>query len=364
MDTTFPCIRLSDPGHPTVHAYYDCCPESPDGQRVACFRFDGPVPGVGRVEVRDRDGALLDSFGHGATGDGHVGAFPTWADDDAILWVDGPDGLSGEPRTFLRELSRDAQPELPGRIRQFHSASGRGLVQECARDEANPLGLTTAVAVIDRQGATIGRITREGCYATLPDPAAAPPASCLSLMNAKWSPDGSRFIAVYNTEPYRKLGGTDDVARFKTLVVAQADGSGLRFLGHFTHHPSWTPDGSGIIAFNRNADGDGQDLVRFDAESGEPTVLLADVPGVHPTIAPDHASVVTDVFDQTAGRARIVRYPLPEGEPELLADFAHVDFAHRDGHHPHPVFSRDGRRIYFNAQDGGACGLWALDLVE
>lgn len=359
MRSDYPVTRLTDTEHASVHAYYDCCPESPDGSRVTCFRFDGPVPGVGRVEVRQRDGALLEHFGDGCRGIGHVGSFPTWADDDAILWVDGPDAKDTDPRTFLRELPHGTQHQLPGRIRQFHAATGRGLVQACAQQPDNPHRLTTAIEVIDRDGTVLGGMHRDDCYAVLPDQSAAPPPAQLSLMNSKWSPDGSRFFAVYNTEPYRKRCG-GEVARFKTLVIAQADGSGLRFLGHFTHHPSWTPDGNGIIAFC-NCD-DGQDLVRFDAETGAHEILLAAVPGVHPTVSPDGGSVVTDVFDQAGGRASIVRYPLPNGEPELLAEFAHVDFAHLDGHHPHPVFSRDGTRIYFNAQDGGVCGVYALEL--
>lgn len=360
MQTATPCRRLSDPDHASIHAYYDCCPENPAGNRLACFRFDGPVPGRGRVEIRDRDGLLLEHAGQGAWGIGHVGAFPTWADDDAVLWVDGPDDGDADPRTYLRELSRGHQRALPGRIRQFHPGSGRGLLQECVHDAANPLGLTRSIAVIDRAGDILGRLHLDDCHASLRDPAAAPPREQLSLMNAKWSPDGSRFMAVYSTEPFRRRSCVKPAAHYKVLVVAAADGGDVRFLGHCGHHPSWTPDGSGIIAYQRR-DG-GQDLVRFDLASGEATTLLPGVPGVHPTLAPDGRSVVTDVFDREHGRARILRCSLPGGGMEVLADFAHVDFAHSDGHHPHPVFSRDGQRIYFNAQDGGACGVYVLAL--
>jgi Tol biopolymer transport system component len=30
--------------------------------------------------------------------------------------------------------------------------------------------------------------------------------------------------------------------------------------------------------------------------------------------------------------------------------------------HPHPVWSRDGRRVYFNAADAGAPQVYAIDL--
>lgn len=361
MRSDLPCTRLSDPDHPSVHAYYDCCPEDPAGARIACFRFDGPVPGVGRVEIRDRSGRLETHFGADCQGNGHVGGFATWADDDAVIWVDGPDGSAGDPRTHLRELGSGEQRELSGRIRQFHAPSGRGLVQEMATTADNPHGLCRAIAVIDRRGETIGRLRLEDALAAHPDPDAVPPLATLNLMNSKWAPDGSRFLVVWTGEVYRRRSGDASHPRHKCLLLADATGGSVRFLGDFTHHPAWSPDGRSVIAFLQQEHG--QDLVAFDAETGERRVLLRDLPGVHPSLSPDGRSVVTDVFNAPEhGHAQILRIDLASGQREVLAEFAHADFGHSDGHHPHPVFSRDGRRLYFNAQDGGPCGVFVLEL--
>lgn len=68
---------------------------------------------------------------------------------------------------------------------------------------------------------------------------------------------------------------------------------------------------------------------------------------------------VPDVFPPAA----IARFDLASGRREDLTTFDHPTWNHRDGHHPHPVCSPDGRRIYFNAAPGGRCGCYALDLT-
>ena len=54
----------------------------------------------------------------------------------------------------------------------------------------------------------------------------------------------------------------------------------------------------------------------------------------------------------------------PRGdEHELLATFPLPDLTHETGVHPHPAFSHDVRRAYFNAtEDGGKPYVCYLDL--
>lgn len=58
-----PVSTISDGPTFSVRTYFDVCPESPDGRRVASARFTGGVPGRGGdnpwpgvVVVAERDG--------------------------------------------------------------------------------------------------------------------------------------------------------------------------------------------------------------------------------------------------------------------------------------------------------------------
>jgi len=46
----------------------------------------------------------------------------------------------------------------------------------------------------------------------------------------------------------------------------------------------------------------------------------------------------------------------------VLARFATPDTTHETGVHPHPVWSRDGERVYFNVAETNVPHLYAIDL--
>lgn len=183
-------------------------------------------------------------------------------------------------------------------------------------------------------------------------------------MNAKWSHDGSCFFVVFTDELYLR-DKRDLRPKFKCLIVADADGGNVRFLQNFSHHPHWSPDNRFAFAM-MVLERDGrttQDVCAFDRETGEQRTLLRNVPGIHPTILPDGQSLVIDEFNSPEnGQAQIVRWNLKTSEKEVLVRFNHRKYDHTFGHHPHPSLSRDGTRIYFNAQDTGPCQVYALDL--
>ena len=115
-------------------------------------------------------------------------------------------------------------------------------------------------------------------------------------------------------------------------------------------HPAWHPDSQHIIEIGN--------IVR-DADGG-PYVRIPNVPvlnGMHPSVSPDGKLWVTDgSADKVDGS---------EGQWALLiADFAGSRYEVLDRfktspgaaswrvNHPHPIFSPDGKRIYFNKSNG------------
>ncbi|MDA3962703.1 MAG: hypothetical protein PF961_18105, partial [Planctomycetota bacterium] len=357
MDTTYPTIRIGDPDRATLHAYYDVCPESPDGSQLVCFSFDDAVPGPGRIETRQRDGSGCQIHGR-CHGIGHVGGFTHWHDNHTLAWVDSPDAKRSDSGSTIANLATGTQHALPGRIRQFHLATRRGLVLELG-DEPNPHALWRTVLITDDHGRAQAQLDLTRAAACHPDQDRMPPISELNVMNAKWCPDGSHFLVVLTDQLFCAATGARP-RRIKCLVMADATGNEVQFLGDFSHHPAWTPDGAGVIAYRTRAEGD-QDLLRYHLDGRAPELLIAQAPGTHASMAADQRSIVTDVMRDGGGQ--IVRLDLTQnGAQEVLANFTHGARDHLHGHHPHPVFSHDGSRVYFNAADDGICALYALEL--
>lgn len=363
MRSDYSVVRISDGAGVAVHSYYDVCPESPGGERVLMSVFTGgAVPGPAKVVVADRDGREHRELSEAGEAIGHVGRYPLWLDDQRIAYRKPSRSELGG--WCSRSLAGDGVREHAGGIRQFHIGAQRGLVQ-LAGELSNPHGLRQAIGVVDGEGELLGAFDVSMARAAHPEPGRLPAVEQLNFMNAKWDPAGERFFVVFTDELYRKLPAGRDArgAKFKCLVTADADGGQVRFLGDFGHHPHWSPDGAFVFAMMANeSTAAGQDVIAYDAKSGERGVLLPDIAGVHSTITQDGGWLIIDEEDREAQRGRVVRWSLANREREVLAEFEHRDWGHVDGHHIHPVLSRDGKRVYFNAQDEGPCQVYGLEI--
>jgi len=107
----------------------------------------------------------------------------------------------------------------------------------------------------------------------------------------------------------------------------------------------------------------GQELVAKGLDGREAKAILRGALGVHGTLSVDRRRLITDVYDwPEAGRAAILRYNLTTGDYEVLVRMALPDTTHKTGCHPHPVFSRDRKRVYFNSTNSGVPRLYAIEL--
>lgn len=117
-------------------------------------------------------------------------------------------------------------------------------------------------------------------------------------------------------------------------------------------HPAWTPDSQHIFEVGN---------IMFNiAESSTKWTRLQDVPslsGSHPSISPDGALMVTDGMSKNAGGKAeewgIMVASMRGHQWVLLHSFTQKGGANSwRRSHPHPVFSADGKRIYYNLSDG------------
>jgi hypothetical protein len=352
--------RLSDGQGPAVHFYYDVPLESPDGRRILYSRFDDDtLPSPATVVVADADGSDPTPIGRGEEAIGHVGCQPQWVGADRIAWSPRQ---QTDPHSVVVDLAGGHTERLPSILRSWNQDVGVGALLG-GGGAAEVKDDLSRLQTLRRWDAATGRrqewLTVQAAHRVHPQQDRFD-WKMSNFQNAKFSPDGRHLMVVYGTEVHRRRTGDTGCPRIKSLLVLPVDGGPQppTYLGEFGHHPMWAPHGNGVIAYVR--DSAGQHVLRYPLDGGEPQVLLPHAPGTHCSLDRSAKRLLTDVMGD--GRARILLIDLGSGAHQLLADGVHERSGHLHGSHPHPQFSRDGRRVMFNMADSGVPQLYAVDL--
>lgn len=362
LQTDLALTRLSRGRGPAIHRYYDIPAESPDASHIIYFEWDGMIPGGGTVIVAAADGSKPQEVGRVDQGAiGHVGGLQLWLDDETIAFRPG-----GQTGRFTRvvSLGDGTNRDLDGDLRSYCEATGQAAVFRGLREDAEEwfaprqrpeLGVMDPTDGSWRQVLSIEQATDLHPDGDRLD------VNEMNMMNAKFSPDGESLFVVFTDEIYRRRGGASSARKIKSLIVVETGPPfGARYLGEFAHHPMWTPDGQSVIA-HRDSD-DGQNLLRYPLDGGEPEVLVAGFAGVHTSLNAAQTHVITDVFDwPEPGEASLLLYELSGGEAVALARGPHDRHDHGEGTHVHPQWSRDESRIVFNHRCTGVPQLYAVD---
>lgn len=367
MNSRYRIVPLSPTGCECIHFYYDVCPESPDGRRIVYFRFRDTVPGPGEVVVADRDGGNARAvLAIDEPADRHSAARQQWVDDDTISCCPG-DGC--RLRTTLVSLTDGTRRDLRGAARMISPKAPLALTT--LHDFQDLVAMTDdAVYLLDlRSGGVRPLFTVAEALKLHPQGADFPGSERVMFLHTKWSPGGARFFVIASNV-YR-IGKEEQARRINSVFVAEADGSGLRYLCEEYHHPVWGPDDDHVYCFRPSATGGElgmkwwggyQDLVSVPVAGGREEVVFSGLAGKHLCVSPDGRRVVADATHwPSSERATIFIYTVGLGAPEAVLELTQRDFSQR-GCHLHPTWARDGNRIYFNSMESGVRGLYALDL--
>ena len=125
----------------------------------------------------------------------------------------------------------------------------------------------------------------------------------------------------------------------------------------------WGPGGKFVYTVDPIDGAGNRTVMAHSIDGSQPYPLLPRVEGTHANLSPDGRRIAIDVFDwPKLGQAAIWCYDVPGGQHVVVAEFDAPDRSHATGVHPHPAWSRDGKRIYFAAGEGNLPALYAIDL--
>ena len=162
-----------------------------------------------------------------------------------------------------------------------------------------------------------------------------------------FSPDGSKIA--FRSE--RDGGG---------LFIMGATGESVVRVSTVGYRPCWSPDGTRLAA----ASGDYADptarparsqLLVIDVASGKTTTLL-EGDAVQPSWSPSGKRIAYWAIPMGGGQRDIWTVSAEGGAPVAVTQDPPIDF--------NPVWSPDGRYLYFSSQRGGSMNLWRVPIDE
>lgn len=343
-----------------IHAYFNTCPESPDGRYVLYYTSATREGERGDLRIQERESGKETVVARGIVAeDAHRAACQQWSDSGrTIVFHDCRDGrwmVVAVDRETLRErvLAEDRQLG-------FGSATGQWVPIYGCHWNPGPhrdLELVNVVTGEIRTAITAKDVVRE--YGEWIERRFG--TTEISIFFPVMSPDGTRVFFKLS-----RPGGGDD---FRTKAASERDGNVvfdlkegrlLRLIEKWGH-PSWSPDGEAIFEYGN---------VSLDLRTGNTTRHAPSCISNHPSIAPGGDVFVTDA-DVTKrpfgkpGNWAIAVGSMTEDEFVVLDVFDNTRGATSWRHnHPHPAFSADGKRIYYNVNDGPWTRLMVAEITE
>lgn len=333
----------------SIHSYFNACPESPDGRHVLYFSSQDPAGEYGDICVVERATSQERILVSGVTTeDAHRVACQQWsADGSKVAYQDFRDGRwqvasvdleSGEQRLLAMDrqigFGIPAQDRVP--IYGSHWKQGEHRDLELVHVETGEIRTALTIAkVLEDYGKKVKELVGEGDT---------------SIFFPVVSPNGSKVIF-----KVAQGGGLDD---FRAADASKREGKFVydlenhQFLGLYDQwgHPSWSPDSTGIFEKGN---------FLLDLATGKTRHFAPGSPSDHPTMSPDGKVFLTDadISKREGGQPGewgVIIGSLKTGDFVTIHRFDHTNGARSwRKPHPHPAFSADGRRVYFNVSGKG-----------
>jgi len=349
---------------PAMHAYIDICPESPDGSKITYFEFEGKVPGWGRVVVASRDGSNPKYISGRIKGHDHDGARQQWKDNEHVIY-----GVEDEEFSVIYRLTDKSSRKVKGQIGMISETHGYGLSHNnfpASKYKGEDRKPSELILMDTEKGTTKTLLNKQQMLTIHPRRSVIEKPEYKGLgvfKHPKWSPDGNQFFWVYMLE----LKGTNTKI-VKSALLSDQKGESITYVSEVGQHPMWYQKNS-LLSYVRREGFDhfdnpsAQDIMEhpIDGSPGKP--IVEEAIGIHGSPSPDGKYFATDVFDwPEQGTHAVLLYNIASGDYRVLARMKPEAGDRKNSMHPHPSWSRDGKRIYFNGTIAGTRRLCYIDL--
>jgi hypothetical protein len=335
----------------TIHSYYLSNPESPDGSRVLFFASTTPEGEHGDLIVLDRSTGQDTTIARGIdTEDAHRAACQQWISGGRrVAYHDVKDGRWSVHVVDLetlhdRKLADDRQLGFGRAVDDVLPLYGC----HWKPDEHRDLELLNAASGEIRTAITTAQVEREHGDWLAKEFAGVP----TSIFFPHISPDGQRVffkIAAPGRDGAANNFKSETASHRQGLLVYDLATKRQLFMSEKWAHPAWHSDSRRIIERGN---------FFYDLDNGGMVIRLPGLPAMsnHPSVAPDGKLFVTDGLVDAVGGPKghwgIAVGDTRGGQFQVLHRFNNSKGAKSwRKNHPHPIFSADGRRIYFNVNE-------------
>lgn len=331
-----------------IHSYFNASPESPDGKWVLYYTSPTTNGESGDIRILERESGQETVLATDiTTEDAHRAACQQWCNGGKnVVYHDCRDGrwlvitvdVATNQQKVLAEdrqvgFGSPASPWVP--IYGCHWKPGPYRDLQLVHAVTGEIKTVVTAADVIR---TYGDWTNEQFD-----------SKDLSIFFPVMSPDASRVFFKIS-----RPGNGDNFRSSKASyrqgkVVYDLEQERLMKLFKTWGHPSWSPDGSQIFEKGNIA----VDLATGKSKRNAPSCISD-----HPSISPQGELFVTDADVTKRGYGKPGDWAIAVGSLSR-DDFVLIDiFGNSQGakswrhNHPHPAFSADGKRIYYNVNEG------------
>jgi hypothetical protein len=328
----------------SIHSYFNTCPESPDGRKVLFYASTTPEGHEGELRILER-----------ATGQERVISRDITVEDAHRVacqqWVSGGkrmafhDVRNGQWLVAVVDIET-GQERVIVRDRQLGWGQPSGNVVPVYGCHWNPEGDCDLELVNVETGEMQTVVTASAVRQTYPESLARQFGDRkVSIFFPILSPDQKRVFFKLATPGGGDFRSSQASIRWG-LVCYDLVGSQFLLIHGKWGHPAWHPNSRMILQ-------PGGILIDSDTGSIRRIPDLPPFRGSHPSVSPDGQLFVTDTMLEDLGGAKgewgIVVGRMDGGNFVIIHRFDQSRGARSwRRSHPHPVFSADGRRIYFN----------------
>ncbi len=348
-------------GRHTIHTYYLTSPESPDGSRVLFFSSTHPAGYVGEIRVLERGtGKETVLAGDVHTEDAHRAACQQWLSGGRRAAFH--EVVGGKWRVAVVDLET-GKKTVVAEDRQIGFGQPNGDLLPIYGCHWNP----GAHRDLEIWNAATGEITRPVTIADVEAKygqwlAAEFKGKPISVFFPVLSPDAKRVFFKMAAGKGGDNYMAGDASQREGLVCYDLQNSVFVWQNSRWGHPSWHPDSRQIINVGN---------ILTDSNTGRAN-RIAELPklsGSHPSVSPDGTLMVTDGLTKSIGGKEkewgIVVGDMG-GEKWALVDSFDQSRGAKSWRRndPHPAFSSDGRRIYYNVSDSQFTRLYVAEAAQ